>query len=71
MMEFFDTKYDGSGVRPFIHKMISIVSKLKKYLRQPMHEELVVLMIMKSPPKEFETFYVQYNISVKDKWNLD
>jgi hypothetical protein len=30
MMEFFDTKYDGSGVRPFIHKMISIVSKLKK-----------------------------------------
>lgn len=28
-------------------------------------------MIMKSLPKVFETLHVQYNTSVKDKWNLD
>jgi hypothetical protein len=28
-------------------------------------------MIMKSLLKEYETFHVQYNTSVQDKWNLD
>jgi hypothetical protein len=36
-----------------------------------MHEEFIVFMIMKSLPKEFDTFHVQYNTSVKDKWNMD
>jgi hypothetical protein len=71
MTEFVNAKYDGNGVRPFIEKMISIVAKLNKYLGSPMHEELVVFMIMKSLPKEFETFHIQYNTSVTDKWNLD
>jgi hypothetical protein len=71
MTEFVNAKYDGNGVRPFIEKMISIVAKLNKYLDSPMHEELVVFMIMKSLPKEFETFHIQYNTSVTDKWNLD
>jgi hypothetical protein len=37
-------------------KMISIVAKINKYLVSPLHEEFVVFMIMKSLPKEFETF---------------
>jgi hypothetical protein len=52
-------------------KMISIIAKINKYLKSPMHEEFVVFMIMKSLPKEFETFHIQYNISVTDKWNID
>jgi hypothetical protein len=28
-------------------------------------------MIMKSLPKKFETFHVQYSTSVKYKWNID
>lgn len=38
MMKFVNAKYVENGVRPFIQKMISIVTKLNKYLRQPMHE---------------------------------
>jgi len=30
-----------------------------------------VFMIMKSLPKEFETFHIHYNISVTDNWNID
>jgi hypothetical protein len=71
MTEFVNAKYDGNGVRPFIQKMISIVAKINKYLGSPLHEEFVVFMIMKSLPKEFETFHIQYNTSVTDKWNID
>ncbi|KAL5647375.1 hypothetical protein ACJX0J_041730, partial [Zea mays] len=45
--------------------------KINKYLRSPLHEEFVVFMIMKSLPKKFETFHIQYNTSVTDKWNID
>jgi hypothetical protein len=38
MMKFVNAKYVENGVRPFIQKMISIVTKLNEYLRQPMHE---------------------------------
>jgi hypothetical protein len=31
----------------------------------------VVFIIMKSLCKEFETFHIQYNTSVTDKWNID
>ena len=48
-------------------KMISIVAKINKYLVSPLHEEFVVFMIMKSLPKEFETFHIQYNTNVTDK----
>jgi hypothetical protein len=51
--------------------MVSIITKLNKYLGQPMHKDFVLIMIMRSPPKEYETFHVQYNTGVKDKWNLD
>jgi hypothetical protein len=61
MTEFVNAKYDGNGVKTFIQKMISIVTKINKYLRSPMHEEFIVFMIMKSLPKEFDTFHVQYN----------
>jgi hypothetical protein len=71
MTEFVNAKYDGNGVRPFIQKMISIIAKINKYLGSPLHEEFVLFMIMKSLPKEFETFHIQYNTSVTDKWNID
>jgi hypothetical protein len=51
--------------------MISIVTKLNKYLGQPLHKEFVVFMTIKSIPKKYETFHVQHNISVQDKWTLD
>jgi hypothetical protein len=71
MIEFVNAKYDGNGVRSFIKKMISIVTKINKYLGSSMHEKFVVFMTMKSLPKECETFHVQYNTGVKDKWNID
>jgi hypothetical protein len=63
MSDFVNTKYDGNGVRPFIQKK-SNVTKLNKYLGQPLHEKFVAFMIMKSLSKEYETFYVQDNTSV-------
>ena len=68
---FINMRYDGSGVRSYIQKMTSTVAKLNKYLGQPLPEEFVVHVIMKSLPKEYETFHVHYNTTVRDKWNLD
>jgi hypothetical protein len=51
--------------------MVLIVTKLNKYLGQPLHEKFVLFMIMKSLPKEYDTFHIHYNTSVQDKWNLD
>jgi FAD synthase len=51
--------------------MITVVVKINKYLGSPMHEEFVIFMIMKYLPKEYETFHIQYNTSVIDKWNID
>jgi hypothetical protein len=71
MTEFVNAKYDGNGVRLFIQKMISIVAKINKYHESNLHEEFVVFMIMKSLPKKFETFHIQYNTSITDKWNIN
>jgi hypothetical protein len=71
MTEFVNAKYDGNGVRPFIQKMIYIVAKINKYLGSSLHEEFVVFIVMKSLPDEFETFHIQYNTSITDKWNID
>lgn len=46
--KFLNIKYDGIGVRSFIQKMTSTVSKLNKYLKQDLPEEFVVHVIMKS-----------------------
>jgi hypothetical protein len=46
--KFINIKYDGNGVRSFIQKMTSTVSKLNKYLKQDLPEEFVVHVIMKS-----------------------
>jgi hypothetical protein len=51
--------------------MISIVANINKYIGSSLHEEFVVFMIMKSLPKEFETFHIYYNTSVTDNWNID
>jgi hypothetical protein len=71
MTKFVNAKYDGNGVRPFIQKMISIIAEINKYLGSPLHEEFVVFMLMKSLPKEFETFHIQYNTNGTNKWNID
>ena len=71
MAEFVNAKYDGDGVRLFIQKMIFIVAKINKYLGSPLHEEFILFMIIKSLPNEFETFHIQYNTSVTDKWNIN
>jgi hypothetical protein len=69
--DFINMRYDGSGVRSYIQKMTSTVAKLNKYLGQNLPEEFVVHVIMKSLPKEYDTFHVHYNTTVKDKWNID
>jgi hypothetical protein len=51
--------------------MTSIVAKLNEYFDQALPEEFVVHVIMRSLPKEYDTFHVHYNTAVTDKWNLD
>jgi len=51
--------------------MTSTAAKLNKYLGKDLPEEFVVHMIMKSLPKEYETFHVHYNTTVKDRWTID
>jgi hypothetical protein len=69
--EFINMRYDGSGVRAYIQKMTSTVAKLNKYLGKDLLEDFVVRVIMRSLPKEFDTFHVHYNTFVSDNWNLD
>jgi hypothetical protein len=69
--EFINMRYDGSGVRAYIQKMTSTVTKLNKYLGQDLPEDFVVHVIMRCLPKEFDTFHVHYNSAVSDNWNLD
>jgi hypothetical protein len=69
--EFINMRYDGSGVRACIQKMTSIVAKLNKYLGKDLPEDFVVHVIIKSLPKEFDTFHVHYNSAVSDNWNLN
>ena len=69
--QFVNMKYDGSGIRTHIHKMSSMAAKLNKYFKAPLPDEFVVHIIMQSLPKEYETFHVNYNNSVKDQWSLD
>lgn len=69
--QFVNLKYDGSGIRAHIQKMSSMAAKLNKYFNAPLPKEFVVHIIMQSLPKEYETFHVNYNNSVKDQWSLD
>ena len=64
-------RYDGSGMRAYIQKMTSMAAKLYKYFEAPLPDEYVVHTIMQSLPKEYETFHVNYNNTVKDKWTLE
>jgi hypothetical protein len=64
--EFINMRYDDSGVRAYIQKMISMVIKLNKYLGKDLLEDFVVHMIMGSLPKEFDTFHVHYNSAISD-----
>jgi hypothetical protein len=64
--EFINMRYDGSGVRAYIQKMTSTVAKLNKYLEKDLPEDFVVHVIMRSLPKEFDTFHVHYNSTVSD-----
>jgi hypothetical protein len=64
--EFINMRYDDSGVRAYIQKMISTVIKLNKYLGKDLLEDFVVHMIMGSLPKEFDTFHVHYNSAISD-----
>ncbi|WVZ80744.1 hypothetical protein U9M48_028199 [Paspalum notatum var. saurae] len=49
----------------------STTAKLNKYLGKDSPEDFVVHMIMKSLPKEYETFDVHYNTTIKDRWTFD
>ncbi|WVZ50692.1 hypothetical protein U9M48_001924 [Paspalum notatum var. saurae] len=51
--------------------MTSTAAKLNKYLGKDLPEDFVVHMIMKSLPKEYETFHVHYNTTVKDRWTIE
>ncbi|WVZ92498.1 hypothetical protein U9M48_038558 [Paspalum notatum var. saurae] len=51
--------------------MTSTAAKLNKYMDKDLPEDFVVHMIMKSLPKEYETFYVHYNTTVKDRWTIE
>jgi len=64
-------RYDGSGIRAYIQKMSSMAAKLNKYFKTALPDEFVVHVIMQSLPKEYETFHVNYNNTVKDQWTLD
>jgi len=69
--QFLTMKYDGSGIRAHIQKMSSMVAKLNRYFKAPLPEDFVVHVIMQSLPKDYETFHVNYNNTVKDQWGLD
>ena len=51
--------------------MSSMAAKLNKYFKTALPDEFVVHIIMQSLPKEYETFHVNYNNTVKDQWTLD
>jgi hypothetical protein len=53
-------RYDGNGMRAYIHKITLIVAKLNKYLGQALPKEFIVHVMMKSLLKEYETFHVHY-----------
>ena len=69
--QFINMRYDGSGIRAYIQKMCSMVAKMSKYFKTALPDEFVVHVIMQSLPKEYETFHVNYNNTVKDQWTLD
>ena len=69
--QFINMRYDGSGIRAYIQKMCSMVAKMSKYFKTALPDKFVVHVIMQSLPKEYETFHVNYNNTVKDQWTLD
>jgi hypothetical protein len=64
--EFINMRYDGFGVRAYIQKVTSMVTKLNKYLGKNLPEVFVGHVIMRSLPKEFDTFHVHYNSAISD-----
>ena len=48
-----------------------MAAKLNKYFKTTLPDEFVVHITMQSLPKEYETFHVNYNNTVKDQWTLD
>jgi hypothetical protein len=51
--------------------MTSTVAKLNKYMGKDLPENFVMHVIMRSLLREFDTFYVHYNSTILDNWNLD
>jgi len=69
--QFINMRYDGSSIRAYIQKMSSMAAKLNKYFKTALPDEFVVHVIMQSLPKEYETFNVNYNNTVKDQWTIE
>jgi hypothetical protein len=61
-------KYTGGGVRDHILRMSNVAARLKP-LNLAIKVGFLIYLIFNSPPKEFETFEVNYN-SMNDKWTL-
>ena len=63
-------KYDMKlNIREYILKMIDIASKLTA-LKMTIEEDLVVMLVLKSLPVEFDQLKTAYNTQ-KDKWSLN
>ena len=66
----YGMKYEMSmNIREYIMKMIEIAAKLTA-LQMPLGDDLLVLLILKSLPVEFDQLVTTYNTQ-KDKWTLN
>jgi molybdopterin converting factor small subunit len=62
-------KYTGGDVRDHILRMSNVAARLKP-LDLAIKDGFLIYLFFNSPPKEFETFEVNYN-SMNDKWTLE
>jgi len=59
----------GSGIRELILRMSNLNSKLKP-MDLHLKEKFLVHLVFASLPKEFETFFVNYNMQ-PEKWDME